>query len=91
MNWFAFLSLIAAPIAKRVFIALGLAVVSYAGVQSAAEAAFSAAAGNLSGLPSLATQLLAMSGIFQGLSMIAGAWIARLSLIPLKRIIVDGA
>lgn len=85
------LTQLAAPIAKRVFSALGLAVVTYVGVSQGLEAALSAAASNFSGLPPGVTQLVALTGVFDGLSIVAGGMIARVAMIPLKRIIPDGS
>jgi hypothetical protein len=85
------LTQLAAPIAKRVFATLGLAVVTYVGVSQGLEAALSAAAAGFAGLPAGVTQMVALSGVFDGLSIVAGAMVARVAMTPLKRIIPDGS
>lgn len=85
------LTQLAAPVAKRVFAALGLAVVTYVGVSQGLEAALGAAAAQLAALPPGVTQMVALTGVFDGLSIVAGGMIARIALVPLKRIIPDGS
>lgn len=82
---------LAAPLTKRVFASLGLALVTYVGLDQALQAALSAAVVGFAGLPSSVTQLVALTGVFDGLSIIAGAMVARVALTPLKRIIPDGS
>lgn len=87
----ALLVQLAAPLAKRVFASLGLAVVTYVGLDQALQAALSAAVAGFTGLPAGVSQMVALTGVFDGLSIIAGALVARVALTPLKRIIPDGA
>lgn len=85
MNWATFLASLAAPIAKRAFIALGLTVVSYVGISTSLESVLGLAKNNLATLDGGIASMLALSGIFDGLSILAGSLLARASLIPLKR------
>lgn len=78
---------LATPLARRVFIALGLSVVTYQGASAAFDGLISLAATSLLGMPADVIGLLNLAGVFQGLSIFTGACVARLALIPLARII----
>ena len=82
-----FLASIAAPIAKRVMIALGFGVVSYAAMTAALNAALSAAKSAWAGLAGFpeALQLIQMAGVNTAGSIIAGALVARVALQSLKK------
>lgn len=89
MGWGSFLLAIAGPVAKRVLVALGLSVVTFAGVSAAVSGLLShakaawAGAGFVAGVP----DLIAMAGLNTALSIIAGAIIGRVALLTLKKII----
>jgi len=88
MGWGAFLLTMAGPLAKRVMVALGLSIVTYAGVGAAVDGLLSSAKAEWSGgqLAGVA-DLVAMAGANTALSIIAGAIVARVSLLALKRLI----
>lgn len=83
----ALLTALASPIARQVMISLGLGVITFAGVDVAVNSilgqAKTAWAGSFTGD---VAQLLAMAGANTALSIIAGAIIARVSMMVLKRI-----
>lgn len=89
MNFSALLMALAAPLARRVFIALGLAWVVYEGVSTAIDTMLTTAAAQMLGLPPDVLALLNLAGVFDGLSLFTGALIARLSMIPLAQIVPD--
>ena len=89
MNLAALLMSLATPLARRVFIALGLAWVVYEGVTSAIDAMLANAAAQMLGLPPDVIALLNLAGVFDGLSLLTGAFIARLSMIPLSQLVPD--
>lgn len=86
-NWAVFLTALAGPIAKRVMLALGLSVVTYAGIQGLVVGLLAEGKGALQGLPADVIGLLGLSGLWVALGMVAGAILGALALIPLKRII----
>lgn len=83
----AWLLALAGPLARQVMIALGLSVVTYVGVELAVGSLLTQARTNWSGsLFADAAQIVAMSGANTALSIIAGAIVGRIAMIPLKRI-----
>ncbi|MEY4909093.1 MAG: hypothetical protein RL260_2811 [Pseudomonadota bacterium] len=80
---------LAAPLARRVFIALGLAWVVYEGVTTAVDTMLTNAAAQMLGLPPDVLALLNLAGVFDGFGLLTGAFIARLAMIPLAQIIPD--
>jgi hypothetical protein len=89
MNLASLLMALATPLARRVFIALGLAWVVYEGVSTAIDAMLAGAAAQMLGLPPDVLALLNLAGVFDGLSIFTGALIARLAMIPLSQIVPD--
>lgn len=83
----ALLMSLATPLARRAFIALGLSVVTYGGLSAALDQVVSLAVANMQGLPPDVVALLQLAGVFQGLSILTGAYVAVLALAPLQRII----
>lgn len=84
----SFLAAIAAPIVKRVLVALGFGLVSYAAVSAALNAALSAAKNawaGLSGFPE-ALAIVQIAGVNTYASIIAGALIARVAMQAVKRL-----
>lgn len=78
---------LAAPLARRVFISLGLSVVTFAGLSVAVNSMLSTAkAAWAGGGIGAGAQLIAMAGINTALSIIVGAIIGRVAMIALKRI-----
>lgn len=82
---------LASPIAKRVMIALGFGYVVFEGLQFAIEAYLVKVAADLAGLPPEVTAMLAILGFYESLGVIAGAFVGRLALEPLKRLVPDGS
>lgn len=89
MNLASLLMALATPLARRVFIALGLAWVVYEGVSTAIDSMLAGAAAQMLGLPPDVLALLNLAGVFDGLSIFTGALIARLAMIPLSQIVPD--
>lgn len=80
---------LATPLARRVFIALGLAWVVYEGATTAIDTMLTNAAAQMLGLPPDVLALLNLAGVFDGLSLFTGALVARLAMIPLSQVIPD--
>lgn len=74
------------PLARQVLVALGLGVISYAGVDLAVGALLAQAKSAWTGQSAEVANWLAMAGANTALSILAGAITTRLSLIPLKRL-----
>lgn len=83
-----FLASLAGPLAKRVMLALGFGVVSYAAMTAALNQALSAAKGAWAGLAGFpeAMSLIQMAGVTSAASIIAGALVARVALQSLKKL-----
>ena len=82
----SFLVALAAPAVRRMAASLGVGVVSYAALSTALDAALSAAQNTWSGLPSQIAGLVGLSGIPEALSIVAGALVARVSIVAIKRL-----
>lgn len=82
---------LAGPIAKRVLVSLGISLVTYTGLTAALESVLTQAQQAFGGLPSDVVQFLAIAGVWHGLSIVAGAMVARLALAPLKRLLPTGS
>lgn len=76
---------LAGPVIARMLTALGLGVVSYAALSTALATALSSAKAAWSGLAGDSLALIQMSGASTALSIVAGAIVARLALLALKR------
>ena len=81
----AFLVAAAAPIARKVLFSLGVGVASYAALTTAVNAALGAAKSSLAGFTGDALGILQLTGVFTAMSILAGAMIARVGLIALKK------
>lgn len=79
-----FLVGLATPIARQALISLGIGVVTSVGIDAAVSAMLGAAKAAWAGMPADVMAYVQLSGINTGLSIVAGAMTARLSLIPLK-------
>ncbi|MBN8504877.1 MAG: DUF2523 domain-containing protein [Burkholderiales bacterium] len=75
---------LASPIARQVLLALGIGVVSFAGIDAVVGQLLGAAKTAWSGLPGAVAAYVAVSGVNTGLALVGGAITARLALIPLK-------
>lgn len=86
MNVGTWLVGLAAPMIKRALVSLGFGIVSFAAVSAALNAALDAAKAAWSGLGGEALALLQMAGVNTAASILAGALVARVSLMLLKKI-----
>jgi hypothetical protein len=81
-----FLVALAAPLARKVLFALGIGVASYAALTTALNAALGAAKASLAGFTGDALSILQMTGLFTAMSIIAGAMVARVGLLAIKKL-----
>jgi hypothetical protein len=81
-----FFAAAAGPIAKKVLIALGLGVVSYAGVDAAFGVARDAIIANWGGLSADIANLASLGGIGTGIGIILGGISARIALLAISHI-----
>jgi len=82
----AFLAAAVTPLAKRILAGLGLGILSFAAVTTALNAAISLAQGYFTGLPSTIFGLAGLAGLGEGMGIIAGAMVAKVTFNTLKRI-----
>lgn len=75
---------LSSPIARQVCLALGVGVVSYAGIDAAVSTMLGTARAAWGSMPADIAAYVALSGVNQGLSLVGGAIVARLALMPLK-------
>jgi hypothetical protein len=80
------LGAIAWPLVSRVLVALGIGVVTYAGADGALNTMLSAAKGAMSGLSGPLASYLAMAGVFDAMSAIAGGLVSGLAFMTLKKL-----
>lgn len=81
-----FLISITGTLAKRVLVALGFAVFSYASISTTINAAISSAQTSFNGLPSDVLLLLNLAGIGQALGIIAAGLTTRASLMAINKL-----
>lgn len=81
----SFLVTLAGPLARKALFSLGVGVASYAALTAAVNAALGAAKASLAGFTGDALSILQLTGIFTAMSIIAGALIARVGLVALKK------
>lgn len=81
-----FLVGLAGPIVRKALTALGFGLVSYAAIATALNAALDAAKSAWGGLGGDSLALIQMSGASTALSIIAGALVARVALMSLKKL-----
>ncbi|WP_046166703.1 DUF2523 domain-containing protein [Chromobacterium vaccinii] len=74
------------PIIGQILVSLGLSVVTYTGIQLIVDQLNQAIQTNLSGIPSIAANLLGLAGLGEALGIIVGAFAFRLSMNVFKRI-----
>jgi hypothetical protein len=77
---------LAGPVIRKVMLSLGLGVASYAALTAAVTAALDAAKASLAGFTGDALSIIQLTGIFTAMSIIAGAIVARVGLVALKKI-----
>lgn len=73
------------PMVSRVLSALGIGTITYIGLSAALNSALSAAKSAVGGLSGDVMSLLAMAGMFQAMSIIAGGLISGLVFIATKK------
>lgn len=86
MGFGTFLAAIAGPIAKKILIALGFGIASYAAVATALAAALGAARSAYGGMSGDVLLLVDLAGVGVAASILAGALTARVSLQVLKKL-----
>lgn len=78
------------PLATRVLGSLGMGVLSYLGLDSAINAALSAAKSALTGMPLEVAQIIARFGFFEFMAITSGGILGGIVWMQLKRIAVVG-
>lgn len=81
-----FLVAIAGPVVRKALTSLGIGLVSYAALSTALNGALGAAKNYLGGFTGDAANIVHLSGVFEAMSIIAGALIARVAMAQLKRL-----
>ena len=87
MNVATWLMALAAPLARQVLVALGFGLVTYVGLDTAINGAMNAAKSSYGSLASFSAAIISMSGMNTAMSIIAGAIVARLSFVQLKKLV----
>jgi len=80
MSWATLLVSLVQPIIVQALIALGVCVLTVSGIDLAVNTAMGWLTASVGGLPSDLANVLAMGGVFQGMSYIAGAFTARVAM-----------
>jgi hypothetical protein len=81
-----FLVGLAGPAVRKIMLSLGVGVVSYAALTMAITSALNAAKSALTGFTGDALAIVQMTGSFTALSIVAGALIARVALVAVKKL-----
>ena len=81
-----FLVSLAGPVVRKALTSIGFGIASYAAISTALTAALDAAKSSLAGFTGDALSIVQLTGIFTAFSIIAGALIARVSLMSLKKL-----
>lgn len=84
-GWGTWLLAMAAPVAKKVAVSLGIGVVTYVGMDAALSAALGAAKTAWGGMGADVAAFVAMAGVNTAASILAGALTARVALEAVKR------
>jgi len=85
-GWGSFLAGVAGPIAKKVLTSIGVGVVTTVGIQAAITTALNAAKAAMGGMSGEVLQIVAISGGFSAVSIIAGGLTAAGTLIAFKKL-----
>jgi len=80
MTWASFILTIVGPVVAKILGFLGIAVVTFSGVDVAFSQLQSYAVSNYGGLPSAVIHMAGLAGVPQALGLVFGAFNARLSL-----------
>lgn len=78
---------IASPVARQVLVALGFGFVTYVGLDTAITGAMNAAKASYGNIAAFPAAIIAMSGMNTAMGIVAGAIVARLSFVQLKKLI----
>lgn len=81
-----FLVSLAGPLVRKAAMSLGLGVASYAAMTAALNSALSEAKSALSGFSGDFLPIVQLSGVFIAMSIIAGAFVARVALSAVKKL-----
>ena len=84
-NIAAWLLALAAPLAKRVLLALGIGVLTYAGYSAIIDQVKSAVIAQWGNLGTVTAQILSLGGYGEALGIILGAMVARAALMAAAR------
>ncbi len=82
----SFLVAMAGPVVRKALISIGVGVASYAAIATALNAALDQAKTAWAGLGGDALALIEIAGVSTALSIIAGALVARVGLMSLKKL-----
>lgn len=85
MTLASFLMYIAGSLAARVMLALGISIVSYAALTTLVSSLISQMQTQYNSLPATTLQLANLGGMGHFLAMVSAAFVARVSLIALKK------
>lgn len=85
-GWGTFLAGIAGPVAKKVLTALGIGVVTMVGVDTAIQSALNSAKAAFGGMTGVVADIVAISGFFSAVSIMAGGLVAAGSLMVVKKL-----
>jgi len=77
---------LAAPAAKKILGALGVGVVSYAAISTALNSVLESAKSAWSGFGGDSLAIVQLSGVSEAMSIIAGAMVARVSVMALSKL-----
>ena len=77
---------LAGPAAKKILMSLGMGVVSYGAISVALNSALDAARNAWGGFSGDALSIVQLAGVGEGMSILAGAMIARVSVMALNKL-----
>jgi hypothetical protein len=80
VSWATWLVSLAGPLLLQALVALGVGVVTVSGIDLAVNTAMSWVSTAVGGLGSDLLNLLALGGVFQGMSYVGGAFAARIAM-----------
>ena len=86
MNIASFLLAMVRPLLAKIFVSLGLGLITYVGVQAAFDKVVNLAVSNISGLPPQASALAGLAGIDTALGIVIGACSYVIGLSAMSRI-----
>jgi len=84
-SWTSWLWALAAPLVKRVLVALGMGYASFEGAATVIESSFDAIQASFGGLLAEVAALLAMAGFFDAMAIMSGGIMGGLAWMAMKR------